>query len=46
MPVTTPVTVAVPVELATARRQVGESVPLNLTISGSVDNPREALSAK
>ena len=44
-PVTTPVTAAVPLELATARRQVGRSVALNLISSGSVASPRDALSA-
>ena len=33
-------------ELATARRQVAWSAPLNLTSSGSVARPRDALSAK
>ena len=41
-PVTRPVSTAVPVQSATARRQVGTSVPLNRTSSGSVDRPREA----
>ena len=44
-PATRPTITAVPVHLATARRQVGTCVPLNLTISGSVARPRDALSA-
>ena len=36
---------AVPVQSLTARRQAGRSVALNLTNSGSVARPREALSA-
>ena len=44
-PAAKPTTAAVPVQPATARRHVGRSVPLNLTISGSVARPRDAVSA-
>ena len=44
-PVIRPVTRAVPVHCATARRQLFTPVPLNLTSSGSVARPREAVSA-
>ena len=42
-PAARPTIKAVPVQFATARRQVGRSVPLNLIISGSVARPRDAL---
>ena len=45
-PVVRPTVKAVPVHLVMARRHVGMSVPLNLTRSGSVARPRDALSAK
>lgn len=41
-----PTTTAVPVLSATARRQVGRYVALNLTMSGSVAKPRDTLSMK
>ena len=44
-PATRPTISAVPVQRATARRQVGRYVPLNLTTKGSVQRPRDALSA-
>ena len=44
-PSTRPTTAAVPVQLLTARRQIGRFMPLNLTSSGSVARPRDALSA-
>ena len=44
-PVARPAITAVPVHITTARRQVGRSVPLNLTSSGSVARPRDALRA-
>ncbi len=43
-PDTRPTAAAVPVQFATARRQAGRSALLNLTSSGSVARPREALS--
>ena len=43
-PATRPTTVAVPVALATARRQSPTSTPLNRTARASVARPREAAS--
>ena len=40
-----PTSSAVPVLPAVARRQIGRSVPLNLIRRGSMDRPRDALSA-
>ena len=43
-PETQPTSAAVPVQLATALRQIGGFAPLNLTSNGSVARPRDALS--
>ena len=44
-PVSRPVTKAVPVQRATARRQMGRFALLYLTSNGSVARPLEAVSA-
>ncbi len=46
MPMATPETMAVPPERLTAHRHSGSFALLYRTSNGSVDRPREALSAK